>query len=463
MKILGSVRFRITVAATLVFALALGVAAVMLVGTVRSSLRDKARSESRDALAEYTRRIKNGEEPTDLPPLRFSGVVYVQVLDERGRVVGGTGLGVLTEALVRPDGTRRSVLVSPSGESMVFSEQVSAPTGRYTVVAASPLDAVRRSVDALSHSLWIAVPLLVLLVGIVAWYVTGRALRPVEAIRAEVEAITATSLDRRVPEPRSHDEVARLAATMNQMLDRLEDASARQRQFVSDASHELRSPVAAIRTTGEVALAHPDRADWPRVVERMLDEDGRMEQIVAELVVLAREDEAATALPATEVDLDEIVLEEAARPAGAIVVRTDRVSAGRVRGSAELLTRMVRNLVDNATRHATGTVALSLRTEASTVVLVVDDDGPGVAPEDRERVFERFTRLDEGRARDQGGLGLGLAMVRSIVAQHGGSVTVGTATDTTPAPGLGGARFEVRLPAADAPPEPVADLVGDEV
>jgi signal transduction histidine kinase len=453
---LGSVRLRITVAATLVFALALGFASWMLVGTVRTSLRDKARNESRNAVEEYTRKIRAGMEPTELPPLTFDGVLYVQVLDSDGNVVGGTGLGVLTEALVRPDGTRRSVLVTPSGDSMVISQQVSAPTGRYTVVAASPLDSVRRSVDALSHSLWIAMPLLVLLVGIVAWYVIGRALRPVEAIRSEVEAISATSLDRRVPEPKSRDEVARLASTMNQMLDRLEDASARQRRFVSDASHELRSPVAAIRTTGEVALAHPDAADWPAVVDRMLGEDARMEQIVAELLVLAREDEGATAVPDTEVDLDEIVLEEAKRSSGSpVTVRTDRVSAGRVRGSDELLTRMVRNLLDNATRHARGQVVVTLTTVGPEVVLIVDDDGPGVGVEDRERVFERFTRLDEGRARDRGGLGLGLAMVRSIVTRHGGTVTAGAAVDDGSAGGgsggaLGGARFEVRLPAVVA-------------
>jgi signal transduction histidine kinase len=173
-----------------------------------------------------------------------------------------------------------------------------------------------------------------------------------------------------------------------------------------------------------------------------------MEQIVAELVVLAREDEGVTALPDTEVDLDEIVLEEAARaPVASIAVRTERVSAGRVHGSEELLRRAVRNLIDNANRHAAAEVSLRLTTVGSEVVLVVDDDGPGVAPEDRERVFERFTRLDEGRARDEGGLGLGLAMVRSIVGRHGGTVTAGAAVDDD-GRGLGGARFEVRLPAA---------------
>ena len=173
-----------------------------------------------------------------------------------------------------------------------------------------------------------------------------------ETIRAEVTAISHTSLDRRVSEPRARDEVGRLARTMNEMLDRLQDASDRQRQFVSDASHELRSPVAAMRATGEVALAHPDATDWPIVVRRMLTEDDRMEQIVGDLLELARGEE--TELPDIAVDLDDVALEEVARARrSGIAIQSGAVSAGRVRGSREQLTRVVRNLLDNATRHAT--------------------------------------------------------------------------------------------------------------
>jgi signal transduction histidine kinase len=265
----------------------------------------------------------------------------------------------------------------------------------------------------------------------------------VETIRTEVTAITHSSLDRRVSEPRARDEVGRLARTMNEMLDRLQRSSESQRQFVSDASHELRSPVAAIRATGEVALTHPDRADWRAVVQRMLAEDDRMEQIVGDLLDLARGEE--TPRPTTPVDLDDVVLDEAARLRGSGTrVLVDRVSAGRVVGSHEQLTRVVRNLVDNAQRHAASAVRISLGQDDDTVTLTVEDDGPGIEPADRERVFERFTRLDEGRARDAGGLGLGLAMVRSIAERHGGSVTITDPVD----PALPGARFVVTLPRA---------------
>ena len=309
------------------------------------------------------------------------------------------------------------------------------------LVATGPGGTIAQSVDTLSDTLWWTLPVLVGLVALVAWGVTGRALRPVEQIRHEVNDITHSSLDRRVSEPRARDEVGRLARTMNEMLDRLEDASERQRRFVSDASHELRSPVAAIRATGEVAIAHPDHADWPAVVGRMLAEDDRMERSSRDLLDLARGEE--TELPTTLVDLDDIVLDEVGRGGtGSTHISAERVSAGRVRGSREQLTRVVRNLLDNAIRHATTAVRISLTADSDDVTLVVEDDGPGIPPDDRERVFERFTRLDDGRARDAGGLGLGLAMVRSIAERHGGTATFTDPTDDA----FAGARAVLRLP-----------------
>jgi signal transduction histidine kinase len=227
---------------------------------------------------------------------------------------------------------------------------------------------------------------------------------------------------------------------MNEMLDRLEDASTRQRRFVSDASHELRSPVASIRTQLEVALRRPARDDWPQVAQRVLTEDERLEQAVADLVELARLDEGNAATELAEVDLDEVVLEECSRPR-VIPVDTSGVSGGRVRGRQDALARTVRNLVDNACRHAESRVVVTVRTLDDTVELVVSDDGPGIPAEDRERVFERFTRLDEGRARDAGGMGLGLAVVKSTVERSGGRVTI---EDAAPH----GARFVVQIPAS---------------
>ena len=227
---------------------------------------------------------------------------------------------------------------------------------------------------------------------------------------------------------------------MNEMLDRLEDAATRQRRFVSDASHELRSPVASIRTQLEVALLRRDNADWSVVAERVLAEDARLEQAVADLVDLARLDEGAPPTDLAEIDLDEVVFEECSR-SRRIPVDTSGVSGGRIRGRRDAVARTVRNLVDNAARHAETRVAVTVQTVDDTVELVVSDDGPGIPDEDRARVFERFTRLDEGRARDAGGMGLGLAVVKATVERHDGTVTI---EDADPH----GARVVVRLPAA---------------
>jgi signal transduction histidine kinase len=217
----------------------------------------------------------------------------------------------------------------------------------------------------------------------------------------------------------------------------------RQREFVSDASHELRSPITTIRAAVEVALRHPANTDWTTVGIRVLAEDARLEQIVAELLELARTEEAIGAPADSIVELDDLVLSEAdrARSAGPVTVDAQRVSGAQVRGSATQLQRVVGNLVSNALRHATSRVEVALRDNGPRVELTVDDDGPGVPPADRERIFDRFVRLDASRERDRGGIGLGLAMVHSIVSRHGGTVRVADS-------GLGGASFVVSLPSA---------------
>jgi len=269
----------------------------------------------------------------------------------------------------------------------------------------------------------------------------GRALAPVEAIRAEVDAISATALHRRVPDPPADDEIGRLARTMNRMLERLERAQARQRRLVSDASHELRSPVAAIRQHAEVALAHPGRTSAAELAETVLAEDLRLQRLAEDLLLLTRADEHTLALRRRPVDLDDLVFDEARRlrAVSGLRVDTSQVSAGRVDGDAAGLRRVLRNLGDNAARHAEGRVAFSVAERDGVVLLEVDDDGPGVPEADRERVFERFVRLDDARARDGGGSGLGLAIVAELVAAHGGTVAIGA----SPA---GGTRVGVSLP-----------------
>ncbi|MGH9036001.1 MAG: sensor histidine kinase [Acidimicrobiia bacterium] len=273
----------------------------------------------------------------------------------------------------------------------------------------------------------------------------GRSLRPVEAIRAEVADISARALHRRVSEPPTNDEVARLAATMNAMLDRLESATERQRRFVGDASHELQSPLAALRADLEVALAAGDgdgeSGEWAQTARRLLGDVERQEALVHDLLFLARSDEYVPTRNPTLVDLGDVVLTEVERLRlrAAVAVDTSKVSGAPVRGHWEDLARVVRNLLENAVRYAGTQVTVGLGVAEGWAVLTVADDGPGIPREERERIFERFARLDSGRSRQLGGTGLGLAIAREVVVDHHGTITV----DDWP----GGARLVVRLPA----------------
>lgn len=302
---------------------------------------------------------------------------------------------------------------------------------------------VEHSVAGVRRSLYIAFPVLVSAAGATAWLLAGRALRPVEAIRTEVEEITASTLNRRVPVPESGDEVARLAETMNLMLDRLEDASNRQQRFVADASHELRSPVTAIRTELEVALLTARTDDWPLIAERLLSEEARLEAVIADLLLLASLDEPDVGSDAVVLDLSELALDEARRRVGKVTVEVDAPAPVLVHGSRTQLRRALANVLDNADRHARATVRLAVHEREGRASVVVDDDGPGIPDADRERVFERFIRLDDHRSRNgnQGGSGLGLSLVRGILCRHGGDARV----DTAP---LGGARLVLDLPAS---------------
>ena len=257
-----------------------------------------------------------------------------------------------------------------------------------------------------------------------------------------MEAIGAEDLHRRVPEPKTADEIGGLARTMNAMLARLEDSTDRQRRFVADASHELRGPLTGIRAQLEVDLAHPERADWEATERDVLDDAIRLQRLVGDLLTLATMD--ASALDDSHrapVDLDEIVLTEARRLRSRTThhVDTPGVSGAQVEANADQLVRAVRNLLDNAARHARSTVTVTLRETESDVVMTVADDGPGIPVERREQVFERFTRLDDARTRDRGGTGLGLAITREVVTAHGGTISI----TNTP-----GACFTVVLPLA---------------
>lgn len=297
-------------------------------------------------------------------------------------------------------------------------------------------------------------------IGLLIWAALGRTLSPVRAMADQVDQIDDRNLHQRLDVPSADDELQGLALTMNRMLDRLESARDRQRRFVSDASHELRSPITATQATLDVARARPERTDWMTVSEVLVEENERLAALVDDLLLLARldEGEAQDAAHDWAVDLDELCLAEGARPRSANVrVRID--TPVRVSGSHAMLTRAVRNLIDNASDHADNVeVVVGLEYEPAIAPpaghagngplakITVNDDGPGIDPAYRQIVFDRFTRLDEARSRAQGGAGLGLAIVAGVAAAHGGQITVGQSP-------TGGASFVLTL-AASASSEP---------
>ncbi|MET7283617.1 HAMP domain-containing sensor histidine kinase [Kribbella sp. NPDC005582] len=283
-----------------------------------------------------------------------------------------------------------------------------------------------------------ALPLAVLIIMLGAYVGTRTALRPVERMRAQAAAISQRNLHERVPVPRTGDVVARLATTLNETLARLEAAAEQQRGFVADAAHELRSPISSLRAILEVADEHPDRADWTKVSGTAIEETKRLQQLADDLLLVARLD----AEPGTvhqPVDLAELVRRQLARRVDEGPELTfDAPESVLVAGDAAQLARLVRNLVDNAIRHARTSVAVGIEQQDGNVVLRIDDDGAGIPEAERERVFERFTRLDEARSRDAGGAGLGLAIAREIALRHHGTLTAAEAPD-------GGARFVLVL------------------
>ncbi|WP_280209448.1 sensor histidine kinase [Nocardia cyriacigeorgica] len=312
-------------------------------------------------------------------------------------------------------------------------------TGQPVIVyAGASLETAESAVADARRAMLIGLPLLLAVVAAVTWLVTRRALRPVEAIRRELAEIMHGDLSRRVPEPRSRDEIARLAATTNETLAALEKSSERQRRFIADAAHELRSPIASLRTQLEVAQAHPDLLE----MDGVLGDTVRIQQLAADLLLLARLD-AGEQPRADRVDLRALIEQEISHRIG------DRIPVEymlpdepiEVSGSRSQLARVLGNLVDNAQRHAATSVRVGLTRNAGTAVIDVVDDGSGVPEADRERIFQRFVRLDEARSRDDGGAGLGLAIVRDVVERHDGAIGVEGAP-------RGGARFVVELPMA---------------
>jgi signal transduction histidine kinase len=447
-RVAATVRFRVTALATVT------VAAVLVVTAVGLTLAQERllTRNLEDALHQRADDVEALVRAGRVPPTLAAGDeddLITQVVGPSGRVLASspnmTGRAPVAAAPAADEAGQLRTVDLPVDDSSfrLLSRTVEGSGGPVVVHVAAALDDIGESTTLLAGSLALVVPVVTAVLGALIWWLVGRSLAPVEVIRAEVADIAGTDLHRRVPEPKSGDEVARLARTMNGMLDRVEDAVRRQQRFVADASHELRSPLTRIRSELEVDLAHPGGADPLATHRSVLDETTGLQRLIEDLLHLAQADAGTATLRRAPVDLDDIVLRHARRlrEGGRATVDTRGVAAAQVEGDADQLSRAVGNLADNAARHARTTVTFTLAERDGHAVLTVSDDGAGIPPGQHERVFERFTRLDPSRTSGAGGTGLGLAIARDILRRHGGTV----AADPAHGPG---ARFVLTLPSA---------------
>ncbi len=420
------------------FAFVLALASVALVVALRELRIDGVDTNLR-IRADDLQSLVESEPQLEAAALASVRDTVAQIVGPGGEVIAATHASISSVRLApNPENEHTFTSTDIIVDDDVFRVYSRALSDGGVIHVAQSIDDVNEAQAILIGVLVVSVPVVTAILAAGVWILVGRTLDPVEQMRAEVASIGADRLDRRVPVPVGDDEISRLARTMNEMLARVEDAHRRQLDFTADASHELRSPLTRIRSELEVDLAHPDGADPTATHESVLEEVGILQRTIDGLLLLARGESSSVGVP---VDLDDIVLREvgALRAQAAIGFDVRGVGAAQVIGDELALTRLIRNLLDNAARHADQTVRVEVRTgEAESVAfVVVADDGPGVALEDSERIFERFVRLDE--ARQRGGAGLGLAIARSVAEGHGGTVVLRPGSPP-------GATFEVRLP-----------------
>jgi signal transduction histidine kinase len=428
----ASLRLRLTLLASGALCVALVVGAIALTTVLRTTRVDALDQVVGDRAATVAALAADDRLPETLPVAEPGEIV--QLIDDGGAVLATSPNASRTLPVLPADalaGLRGITTTQRSAYDDVARVAVVPTTydgGPVTVVASVPLTEVQGVLDALRVALAVVVPLLTVALGVVVWLILGRALRPVEELRRGAARVASSGGPGSLPVPRRDDELGALARTLNSMLDRLEAGAARQRAFVADAAHELRSPLAALRTSIEVARAHPQSYGTDELAADLEGEVLRMQVLVDDLLLLARV--GSTPTVHEELDLGAVARD---------VVRANEpvtvTGSGHARGDAAAVGRVLRNLVDNAVRHASRRVEVSV----DDGLVRVDDDGAGLAAADRERVFERFVRLDEARERDAGGSGLGLAIAREIAREMGGDVLLADAE-------LGGLRAELRLP-----------------
>jgi signal transduction histidine kinase len=494
-----SLRARLTLTAAAGLAVALAAVAILLISVLGVTLDRGLDNSARQTAREVAALVDANRLPNPVPVA--AGTAVVQVIDAQGRIVAASaGADRLVPLLPMPRAeaaarTQTGVPLDGRPYGLPESLRVAAVPGRRgeIVIAAVSYDAVNDTLVTVAHALLLGTPALLLLMVWVSWLITGSTLRPITALRRGAEQVTATGVPRGLPVPEAHDEVHSLAVTLNDMLSRLEAAQQRQRRFVSDTAHELRSPIASIRAQLEVALDHPGSQEWEQTARDVLADTMRLSRLAEDLLALARLEErggrargadrdapgsgASGALPGPDggepdavgagpgadgpgaggpVELADLVTGTASRYGQARVpVSASAPEPCPVAGDGEALRRMLVNLIDNAVRYAGNQVTVAARPVDGSVLLTVTDDGPGIAASDTERAFERFTTLDGARARRDGdvsGAGLGLAIVRATARAHGGAVWLEDAR-----PGL---RATVRLPLAGPPPHPAGPVNG---
>jgi signal transduction histidine kinase len=434
-----SIRARLTFIFVVAIALILTFTGIALVNIVGHSLQTDARNEIQGEMQRAQRVFAHQKHPSsDAINLATNGDVVIQVTNLRGTQIwaassaisdapilarqipnpmASNGLGV---KIVRSAATRRySPDISSAQVGTIFTKR-----GPGLVFGFVYGEGIAHNVRVLMASLAISFPLLLLMSGGLIYFGMGLALAPVESIRRRVDAIAASDLTKRVPQTGGDDEIARMAKTVNAMLDRLEAASQFEQEFVSNASHELRSPLTTLLVTTERAQRDPERADWHQVGEVVLREGRRLETLIDDLAWLARHDEHRADIQSTDVDLDDLLYEESQRVRllSTLDVDTTMIQTTRVKGDPAMMKRMIRNVVDNATRYANNELRFDSHYEGDEAVITVADDGEGVDVTQSARLFDRFVRADRARSRQSGGTGLGLAIVSEIVLRHGGSV-----------------------------------------
>ena len=453
----GSVRLRVTVLAAGTFAVVLAVAAFALLRVLEHALVDDVEDVNARALEVQATRLMTSGVPAgaDLV-LTPAGPAYQLTAPGSGPIVayatdpatfsslpvggGETAWSLPADVVIeRTLPNAGEEVLGIAGRAEDFSTASLRIGGGVVLATATSLDNVADTIDTTRRLLWLVGPALVALVAVLAWLLAGRALRPVHAVTSRVASIGSRSLHERVPVPGSSDEIAELATTMNDMLGRLESASTSSRRLVSDASHELRTPVAVMRTELEVARREQAN-DWEGTSAVLLGELDRLQGLIDDLLLLARGDERGFAqVPFSVTD----VVRDVAARARRVPVEVEVDGDGLAVGDEQAIHRAVGHVVANAARHASSSALVRVRPEGAHVAIDVDDDGPGIPAARRDEVVRRFVRLDEGRARDGGGAGLGLAVASDVVAAHGGRLVI----DESP---LGGARVTL-LVARDAP------------